>query len=45
MAAAFAMAEALLAMVAQQMGNSTLATLKKREQIIEEFGINMPQNT
>ena len=45
MAAAFAMAEALLAMVAQQMGESTLATLKKREQIIEEFGINLPFNT
>ena len=45
MAGAFAMAEALLAMVAQQMGNSTLKTLEKREQIIEEFGINMPPDT
>lgn len=45
MAAAFAMAEALLAMAAQQMGESTLATLKKREQIIEEFGVNLPHNT
>ncbi len=44
MAAAFAMAEALLAMVAQRMGESTLKTLKKREQIIEEFGINLPHN-
>ena len=44
MAAAFAMAEALLAMVAQKMGKSTLDTLKKREQIIEEFGINLPHN-
>jgi len=44
MAAAFAMAEALLAMVAQKMGKSTLETLKKREQIIEEFGINLPHD-
>ncbi len=44
MAAAFAMAEALLTMVAQKMGKSTLKTLKKREQIIEEFGINLPHN-
>jgi len=41
MAAAFAMAEALLAMVAKNMGKSTLETLRKREQIIEEFGINL----
>jgi len=45
MAAAFAMAEGLLAMVAQNMGKSTLETLKKREQIIEEFGISLPHNT
>ena len=45
MAAAFAMAEGLLAMAAQKMGKSTLETLKKREQIIKEFGINLPHNT
>ncbi|MCP4008961.1 MAG: MurR/RpiR family transcriptional regulator [Proteobacteria bacterium] len=45
MAAAFAMAEGLLAMAAQQMGKSTLETLKKREQMIKEFGINLPHNT
>ncbi len=44
MAAAFAMAEALLAMTARQMGQDTLKTLRKREQIIEEFGINQPQH-
>jgi DNA-binding MurR/RpiR family transcriptional regulator len=44
MAAAFALAEALLAMVAQRMGKSTLITLKKREKIIEEFGINLPHH-
>ncbi len=44
MAAAFAMAEALLAMVAKAMGSNTLDTLKKREQIIKEFGINLPHN-
>lgn len=45
MAAAFSMAEALLAMTARQMGDSTLKTLKKREQIIEQFGITLPHNT
>ncbi len=45
MAAAFAMAEGLLAMAAQKMGKSTLETLKKREQMIKEFGINLPHNT
>ena len=44
MAAAFALAEALLAMVAQRMGKNTLSTLKKREEIIEEFGINLPHH-
>jgi len=45
MSAAFAMAEGLLAMVAQKMGESTLETLKRREQIIEDFGISLPHNT
>lgn len=45
MAAAFAMAEGLMATAAQKMGKSTLNTLKKREQIIEEFGITLSHNT
>lgn len=45
MASAFAMAEALLAMTAQQMGKSMLKTLRKREKIIEEFGITLPQSS
>lgn len=43
MAAAFAQAEALLAMVALKMGERTLATLQRREEMIEEFGINVSQ--
>ncbi len=41
MAAAFTQAEALLAMAARKMGQSTLETLKRREKIIEEFGISI----
>lgn len=44
MAAAFAMAEALLTIAAQKKGNSTLDALKKREQIIEEFGVSLPNS-
>ncbi len=41
MAASFALAEALLAMTAQEMGQSAVNNLKVREQLIEEFGISI----
>ncbi len=44
MAAAFALAEATLAMTAQQMGTIALETLEKREKMIEQFGISVRQS-
>ncbi len=41
MSAAFTLAEATLTMAAQQMGETALDTLKKRESMIEQFGIGL----
>lgn len=41
MAASFVMAEGLLALTARKLGAQAIENLKKREQIIEEFGITL----